>query len=508
MRRILNLSLHSLTMFLLVAGSAFGTTYYVAGSGSDANSGNSKTAPWLHAPGMANCTGICSTATISAGDQIIFRGGDTWGSASFVWNWSRSGASGNYIYIGVDRTWFSGSSWTRPIMDCQNVCNKQLSLGPVQHVQIDNLEWRGLFDNNSAPAYASIYSINSHALGNDPDVIVSNNYFHGWNILHDNSQDAEVILWSTGATDTNSQVYNNVADGSDATGNAPHVMCFLYGSPGKIFNNYAGHMSNGYINGSNFSGGGAWVRSFHDNIVEYIFSSVDSATHENMFESIGDGGTIAYNNIIRHGQFTGLVVLELAPYPGSASYGFNNVLYDIYSPNGQQCYENAPAGGTCNFFNNTNQCGPIGTSNIACGRATGTSHGNFINEHFITSVNPPISGSNVSITSPVSETESAATSQGFTSTETYAYAPNSESAPTVGLGVNEQTLCTAIMSIDPVAGAACKNDTTYACTYDTNNHTMNCPARSVVILPLSAAWNIGAYKYAPNPPTGLVGTVN
>src|SRR5208283_3803119 len=60
------------------AASALGATYYVAASGSDANSGTSTAAPWLHAPGMAATTGNAASASINPGDSIIFRGGDTW----------------------------------------------------------------------------------------------------------------------------------------------------------------------------------------------------------------------------------------------------------------------------------------------------------------------------------------------------------------------------------------------------------------------------------------------
>jgi hypothetical protein len=516
MRHLVLWSFVALLMSAVLGGSARASTHYIAASGSDTNDGASKSTPWAHAPGMANCGGTCGSYTPAPGDQFIFRGGDTWGAASFVWNWSWSGSAGNTTYIGVDQSWFTGGSWTRPIMDCQNSCNQQLSFSSITNIQVDNLEWKGLFDNSGAPSFGSIYSINAHQLGNNPNVAISNNYFHGWNILHDNTQDAIIILWSTGATDTNSRIFNNVADGSDATGNAPHVMCFVYGSPGIIYNNYAGYMSNGYINGSNSSGLGAWVRLFHDNLVEYIYSSVDGATHENMFESIGDGGTIAYNNLIRHGAFSGLVVFELAPYSGTTSYAFNNVLYDILSPNGQQCYENAPAGGNCYFFNNTSQCGAIGSSNVGCGRSTGVSTAFFINEHFITSAQPiqnPLTGST---SSNVTQTESTASSQGYTSTETFAYSPTSATSATVSTaGTNEGSLCSAVGSVNSAAGTSCQADTTYSCAYSTSNHTMSCPDRSVVQRPSSGAgaWNVGAFYFgassvkAPNPPTGLAANV-
>ena len=52
--------------------------YFIAANGSDANSGTSESSPWLHAPGMPNCTGQCAKVTPTAGEGFIFRGGDTW----------------------------------------------------------------------------------------------------------------------------------------------------------------------------------------------------------------------------------------------------------------------------------------------------------------------------------------------------------------------------------------------------------------------------------------------
>src|SRR6185437_5296880 len=127
-------------------------TFYIAANGSDSNNGTSKTTPWLHAPGMPNCTATCATITPQAGDNFIFRGGDTWhfGNSSAVpytgvmasgngsgcdagnsCGWSIGGPSNPWsgtptspIYFGVDQTWFNaatcGAGWCRPIMNGDN----------------------------------------------------------------------------------------------------------------------------------------------------------------------------------------------------------------------------------------------------------------------------------------------------------------------------------------------------------------------------------------------------
>lgn len=472
-------------------------------AGADTNTGSSEAAALAHSPGMTGCASTCASITPTAGTGFIFKGGNSTGSSAFPWTWSWSGTSGAYLYLGYDPAWFTGGSFSRAIMDCQGTCAKQLQQsGNQSFVQVDNFEWKGLFSSAASPAFGDIYSINFHnTSGSNPGYVVSNNYFHGWNVAHDGTQDAILVIWSTGTTDNNSQFYSNVADGSDGTGAAPNVMLFLYGSPGFVYQNYAGHMSNAYVNGCP-SSCGSWVRSFHDNFTEYILVSVDGATHENMFESNGDGGTIAYNNVFQHGQFSGLVVFMVAPYVGDTSYAFNNVLWDIWSPNGQQCYEGSPSSGTCQFFNNTSQCGATGSSTITCGRATGTGTGIFTNEHFITSISP-ISGGSATVTTPTTQTQTAANAQGYNATQTYAYSPTTGGS-TIGAGTNVQSsLCAAVLAVNSAAGNACKNDTTYACTYVTASHTMSCPARVVNAQPTTGAQDTGAYRFstaAPPPP--------
>lgn len=89
------------------------TSCYYADSvnGSDTNSGASRNAPWLHLPGMTNCSDLCASTTPSAGEGFILRGGDTWklnGNPNWAWTWS--GTSVSPIYVGVDTTWTNGTN--------------------------------------------------------------------------------------------------------------------------------------------------------------------------------------------------------------------------------------------------------------------------------------------------------------------------------------------------------------------------------------------------------------
>ena len=97
----------------------------------------------------------------------------------------------------------------------------------------------------------------------------------------------------------------------------------------------------------------------------------------------------------------------------------------------------------------------------------------------------------------------------YTSGETYAYSPVASANSTVGAGTNEYSgYCAALSTAGLTAAAtACESDTTYACTYNTSNHTVTCPTRTVNARPASGAWDVGAYEFTggstPSPPTNV-----
>ena len=106
----LTISLIFAFLLLICLPAAQAATYYIAANGLDSNNGTSKSTPWAHLPGMPNCTGNCASASPRAGDNYIFKGGDTWSPSSLGVDWQWSGNSGARIYVGVDQTWFSGTS--------------------------------------------------------------------------------------------------------------------------------------------------------------------------------------------------------------------------------------------------------------------------------------------------------------------------------------------------------------------------------------------------------------
>jgi hypothetical protein len=78
-----------------------GTTYYVDSvGGSDSNSGTSSSAPWQH---ISKVMSVISSSGLSAGDGVLFKGGDTWTEQFDV-----SGAAGSASNPIVFSTYESG----------------------------------------------------------------------------------------------------------------------------------------------------------------------------------------------------------------------------------------------------------------------------------------------------------------------------------------------------------------------------------------------------------------
>lgn len=91
-------------------------TYYIDFSAAnDSANGTSKVTPLKRCPGM---TGYTGSPTLSAGDTVVFKGGEVW-IGVYPWVLSASGSSGNQITYTVDATWFTGGAWSQPTFNGQ-----------------------------------------------------------------------------------------------------------------------------------------------------------------------------------------------------------------------------------------------------------------------------------------------------------------------------------------------------------------------------------------------------
>jgi hypothetical protein len=442
----------------LVTLSSLGVTscYFVSAAGSDSSyDGTSETVsgshgPFLHAPYMPNCASNCATlqaamnGTAAAGLGFIFRGGDTWhfGASTSpatggTWNINVSpypaGTSSNPIYLGVDRGWYSGGSWARPILTGDNsVCNSgttgtmpdgatctsnpsstctagsgsactglyyvsscayqtgssnvMFNMTSAAYYIVDNLEMTGLCESELGQVFGDDIYI-SYGSADGP-LTFSNLYIHGASHVRfagPNSSSSctasnvcvnirafvgAVLAADSGGTGEN--ILLNVVDFSDSD---PQGAQLIYGGFYNVAYNVFRYFANA-IPGT--------LHLWHDNLEEYFYED----GHSNLIESEDRATTNAiYNNVFRHIEVGvtsgGGVGLWLGPQSGVTDYIFNNLMYDVgnfeyLNLGGQGLTSNT---GNYVWFNNTFQTN-INQPIFRCNSSTlGTSYD--VNDHYI-----------------------------------------------------------------------------------------------------------------------------
>jgi hypothetical protein len=104
---------------------------------------------------------------------------------------SVGGTSAAPDYYGVDQTWYTGSSWARPIFnfgDTSDPNGNTIGLSAA-YVTIDNIEMTNLYW-NTAPNGANVAYIYVSA----PNVTISKSYFHGWSHSYAAGDNLKVII--------------------------------------------------------------------------------------------------------------------------------------------------------------------------------------------------------------------------------------------------------------------------------------------------------------------------
>ena len=552
----------------LVTLSSLGVTscYYIAANGSDSNNGISEASPWVHAPGMPNCSGSCATvASVCSSNNckgfgFILRGGDTWhfgnsGASPYTggtWDWSKGtgGTPSSPIYVGVDQNWFSGGSWARPILtgdnpvcgplnvggSCQSgnlsnyhlsqyyvsSCTYQVGSGNVilhtsgsSNYIFDNFEITGLCQNSvGQPSGRDIYV----TYGSSGGMKFLNLYVHGW--THARFVDVNggsgcgsgvclnTFLFAGGKNQVPDDTFRYVAiDGTDSD---PVGAVACYCSFWDVAYSYIGNQS-GVIT--------RFQHLYHDNLYEYWYEN----GHGNVMESVGDapGTNASYNNVTRHinpSNDPGDPLYWPFPPTGTTLYWFNNLTYDVTNMEYYNVGQNSgQSQGPIINFNNTYQNNVVSGGGIFGCSSPNTHPWTAANNHYITEGasaydHANCNGQGTDTTSLLMK-NAVATTDGYTSSESYAYSPTSSGSPTVGVGTNENTaFCGALTSAGLTnAATACQSDTNYSCSYSSSNHTVSCPARTTNARPGSGAWDIAAYQYStqdpPNPPSGLTAVV-
>ena len=198
--------------------------YYVDNvSGSDSNSqsqARSKSTPWAHQPYMASFSGSYSH---TPGDCFVFKGGDRWVAADRP-NISSGGSSTSEMdYYGTDPSWFSGSTFARPVFDIQS----NASLSNVVQINASYVIWDNWeFVNASCGTSGPNQFIISFS-GTQDYIYATNNYFHSFMNPKSGCGSAGWFIVAVGNF-TNSgchgMIDHNVVDGFDGNTGYPAVL--------------------------------------------------------------------------------------------------------------------------------------------------------------------------------------------------------------------------------------------------------------------------------------------
>lgn len=504
-----------IAVLLLAVSAQAQTTYYVSYTGgSDTNNGTSKSTPWQHAPGMTGCTANCSIIP-AAGSKIILEGGVTWPNSSFVWTISYSGngtgwvqnADGtatcpNCIYIGVDQTWYTGGSWTRPILNSQGAVNSGTYGHKIElsgkYIIVDNFEFTGNYWNSNTTQAYDIADDGTYD-------IITNNYFHGWSHGSGATTDNYYAIrgCNTNGCNPGSYAAYNVIDGTDAGEDGGNG---IYASPEMIMYNFCQEVGSCYV--------GNWCM-VHDNTAFNLTVHFDGG-HPDIMQANSDVplascitgapsgmGALYYNNNFAHiCQVTdcGGTAFIAGPDSSTLSYIFNNLIYDTDANGGNvfalgKSVNGAPYGSGWTA-NNTIECGPNSAPAGNCYNQDGNviTAATLQNQYMITSNATPVttySNLTYSSGSGLVQTLSQANTDGYSMSQTYPFSPTSGSSPTVGIANNLTSTCNTSTYLAPL----CK-DTTAGVGYDTNNHTVIQPNRSPCNRPATGNWDAGAYEYS------------
>ncbi|MCX6746609.1 MAG: hypothetical protein NTU63_00555, partial [Candidatus Pacearchaeota archaeon] len=184
-------------------------TYYIDFvNGNDNDNGTCSNSAWKRHPYMV---GFSGSYTHRAGDRFIFKGGVIWSNSSFplTINAGGSAAAGN-DYYGVDKRWYSGGLWTKPVFDGQYVSNILISLlYDRSYITVDNLELKRVSTPNSQG--------DGLILGgwNNSNLLFKNLYLHGWRTtaLSDDAHGG-LLMYYSGNSITN-PIVNVVLENSE-----------------------------------------------------------------------------------------------------------------------------------------------------------------------------------------------------------------------------------------------------------------------------------------------------
>ena len=170
-----------LVLLLVWTGAVWSATYYIDyETGNDTATGLTKQTAWKCHPFMAGFTGAY---TFHAGDIYILKGGVTWPNAAFplviqnAWNKEYSGLDTAWNIVTVDRSWYSGATWTRPVFDLERIPPAK----PIQLTGHTNWLYYWKFEQLEIKNhYCNGFAQGAFAISAAEHILIRNCYIHDW----------------------------------------------------------------------------------------------------------------------------------------------------------------------------------------------------------------------------------------------------------------------------------------------------------------------------------------
>ena len=482
---------------------ALATTYYISySSGSNSNNGTSKSTPWKSHPYMqsaAGCAGTLPTYSHTAGDNFIFKQGDSWPNACFDMVIAAGGTSSivqdSYTY---DPTWgvpggttgnlgqrvgaYQFTAGGSVINGSDTLNNFIYDAGSNNYILFNGVEFTGQTWTGSNAVYGANITTSTY-------ITFTNIYAHGWTHSGATADTMQVIA-GNGTTPFNvgASVLSSLIDGTNSGGSGISNSGAAIVNISDVNNTIVKNVTRGVL--TNIGG-----LAYNDTIgpVNASFDGTVTTACLEAYSMVSGGFSLVYfyNNVIHDCTGIGIMTQAAAANDGREfDYLWDNVIYAgaVGSPpvlvqfNSNSTETN---GSQVAAWNNTIYAG----TSAVCMETINQGNGNFEtldieNNHCISDVGLitlNITGSTYTPVTNVLMGTATAALQGYTATQQYAYSPTSATSGTVLVGTNLSAFEFLYPSAYPISSLA--NDTTYG------------GIRQTVLRPPVSAWDVGAYQF-------------
>jgi hypothetical protein len=418
-------------LLLFLSSLGFASTHYIdCVSGVDTNNGTATGTPWKHLRGMVGCANNCLSYTPAAGDSFIFKGGVTCGSGLYpiVWNWS--GTVGSHITIGVDQSWFTGGSWSRPIFDPAGMIGGTTGSDIIfdvrggEHLNINQLEFNGFTATSWAGTFGNCAVIEAVGL---QDVVIDGIYVHGFSIdLTSDGNGCHLIQGATFAPFQGDSVVKNSIMAGDGVTAGSAILAFgnvknnvIHDMVGMIFPMGHGEISGNLLYNCGYPSFPPGASAMHADAIQVDGADGTFYIHDNVIHDTG-------NDVPNANECETMLI-------GNASetdYVWNNVAYNIHG-NAMALVQDSAVGVAAYFWNNTvtGSLDGVGYCVRAGHDTTGYGTIEIRNNHCITSAgradDPALVATTLTVDHNTVQTTATANGQGYNSGQTYAYSPTS-----------------------------------------------------------------------------------